>query len=230
LIHIIIHDGVTSGARHNPVSEFPQHQQLVGEMAEFPNALTTGVRNGVTLTRVNGTFFTSFDGQIISGIDADEIMVRNDNVTITDCRVGSITTGSVPSNVTTNTTIESAIFMESHRPTPSVWRSTTQSFGSMTSAVVRTVSGSTLTVLIEDNTSTICSAIVATGPAHRRHPGPDLQPGVDRIDLAAIPVTDFGDLFTFRNRYMEQVGVTSSFIRLCPGTRAYCCRTCRLRA
>jgi Ca2+-binding RTX toxin-like protein len=34
----------------------------------------------------------------------------------------------------------------------------------------------------------------------------DFQPGVDRIDLAATPVTDFGDLFTFGNRYMEQVG------------------------
>ena len=34
----------------------------------------------------------------------------------------------------------------------------------------------------------------------------DFRPGVDRIDLAATPVTDFGDLFTVGNRYMEQVG------------------------
>ena len=34
----------------------------------------------------------------------------------------------------------------------------------------------------------------------------DFQPGVDRIDLAATPVNDFADLFTFGDHYMEQVG------------------------
>jgi hypothetical protein len=32
------------------------------------------------------------------------------------------------------------------------------------------------------------------------------EPGVDRIDLAATPVNDFADLFTFGYRYLEQVG------------------------
>src|SRR5262245_22336340 len=75
-------------------------------MAEFPNASTTGVRDGVTLTRVIGTFTTSFDGQVISGIDADKIVINNDNVTVVNCRVGSMVSGTVPSNAVTGTTIE----------------------------------------------------------------------------------------------------------------------------
>lgn len=56
----------------------------------FPNASTTGVRDGVTLTHVSGQFTSSYDGQIIEGIDADSIVINNANVVVRDCRAGHI--------------------------------------------------------------------------------------------------------------------------------------------
>ena len=47
---------------------------------------------------------------------------------------------------------------------------------------------------------------LGAGSQHQHDVIVDFQPSVDRIDLAATPVNDFADLFTFGDRYMEQVG------------------------
>ena len=47
---------------------------------------------------------------------------------------------------------------------------------------------------------------IGTGSQHQHDVIVDFRPRVDRIDLASTPVSDFADLFTFGDRYMEQVG------------------------
>jgi Calx-beta domain/RTX calcium-binding nonapeptide repeat (4 copies) len=47
---------------------------------------------------------------------------------------------------------------------------------------------------------------LGAGSQHQHDVIVDFQPGVDRIDLAVTPVSDFADLFTLGDRYMEQVG------------------------
>jgi serralysin len=47
---------------------------------------------------------------------------------------------------------------------------------------------------------------LGAGSQHQHDVIVDFKPDVDRIDLAATPVSDFADLFTFGDRYMEQVG------------------------
>ena len=56
-------------------------------MDEFPNASTTGVRDGVTLTP-SGSITINTAGAVVSGLDiTGDVVITAPNVTLVDCRV-----------------------------------------------------------------------------------------------------------------------------------------------
>src|SRR6476619_953475 len=56
-------------------------------MAEFPNASTTGVRDGVTLTPSSGITINTA-GAVVSGLNiTGNVVITAPNVTLVDCRV-----------------------------------------------------------------------------------------------------------------------------------------------
>jgi Ca2+-binding RTX toxin-like protein len=63
------------------------HQQLEGVMAQFPDASTTGVRDGVTLTPSGGITINTA-GAVVSGLNiTGDVFINAQNVTLTDCQV-----------------------------------------------------------------------------------------------------------------------------------------------
>lgn len=60
-------------------------------IVDWPNALTTGVPDGVTLV-ATASFTTSSDGQIVDGLDmsAGTLIIDNANVTVQNCRIGQL--------------------------------------------------------------------------------------------------------------------------------------------
>jgi Ca2+-binding RTX toxin-like protein len=61
-------------------------------MTTFPDATTTGVRSGVTLTP-SGNLTVNTDGAVISGLNiTGELLINASNVTVTDCKItGTVT-------------------------------------------------------------------------------------------------------------------------------------------
>jgi Right handed beta helix region len=70
-------------------------------LTTFPDASTTGVPAGTSLTAVNGDFTSSYAGQIIDARDVSgTIFVHHPDVTIRNCQVGRIFVTETGSNVT----------------------------------------------------------------------------------------------------------------------------------